>query len=259
MSDTPIEQIPEILERARQAQREWARTSFRERRRHVERMREYICANAEAIAATVSQCNGKTRIDALATEVIPCTLACSWYGKNAAKTLAPRWRHAQSLLFAGKRSQILRVPIGVVAIVSPWNYPLSIPFGEVVMGLMAGNAVLLKVATATPLVGGLIDAIVGAGGLPAGLFHLEMTEAKVINWGLLDWQRDLWWYPHDEDTHAALLAALRLANARSPLRWLLSALQLLPFWWKKTRSAWRLPPNPVDAAPTALPRGQESD
>jgi acyl-CoA reductase-like NAD-dependent aldehyde dehydrogenase len=169
--DTPLEQIPAILGRARRAQLQWAGLSFAERRRHVDRMRQYICDNAEAIAALVSRCNGKTRTDALATEVIPCTLACRWYGDNAEKILAPRARHAESVLFAGKRSRILRVPLGVVAIISPWNYPLSIPFGEVVMGLMAGNAILLKVAPATLLVGELISSIMSAGELPEGLFH----------------------------------------------------------------------------------------
>ena len=69
-----------------------------------------------------------------------------------------------SILFFNKRTVMQRKPLGVVGIISPWNYPLSIPFGEVVMGLMAGNAILLKVAAATPLVGEAIDRIVEAGG-----------------------------------------------------------------------------------------------
>jgi succinate-semialdehyde dehydrogenase/glutarate-semialdehyde dehydrogenase len=72
---------------------------------------------------------------------------------------------------------------------------------------------------------------------PEGL--LEMTEPKCINWGLLDGKRDLWWYPHDAKTHAALLAALRLVNARSPFEWLRAAMRVLPFWLRKTFSPWR--------------------
>jgi succinate-semialdehyde dehydrogenase/glutarate-semialdehyde dehydrogenase len=96
---------------------------------------------------------------------------------------------------------------------------------------------------------------------PEGL--LEMTDPKVINWGLLDWQRALWWYPHDRDTHAALHAALRLANARSPFEWLHAALRLLPFWWRKSRSPWRLAAAPAESArrvdDATVPRGQELD
>jgi succinate-semialdehyde dehydrogenase/glutarate-semialdehyde dehydrogenase len=61
-------------------------------------------------------------------------------------------------------------PWGVVGIISPWNYPFSIPFAEVVMALLAGNAVILKTASATPGVGRAIGAVFAAAGLPEGLF-----------------------------------------------------------------------------------------
>ena len=62
--------------------------------------------------------------------------------------------------------------MGVVAVISPWNYPLTIPFGEVIMGLMAGNAVLLKVASNVVSIGRLIKKIIAAAGLPKGLFQV---------------------------------------------------------------------------------------
>jgi succinate-semialdehyde dehydrogenase/glutarate-semialdehyde dehydrogenase len=61
-------------------------------------------------------------------------------------------------------------PYGVVGIISPWNYPFAIPFSEVVMALLAGNAVLLKVATDTLEVGRALAAVFSAAGLPDGLF-----------------------------------------------------------------------------------------
>jgi len=166
-----IERMPEIFSRARAAQREWQAKSFRERHRHMRLMRDYIVSHAEDLAHIVSLSNGKTRMDALVTEVLPCTLSCEWYGKNAQKVLRPKRREASSVIWLGKRSEIRHEPLGVVGIISPWNYPLSIPFGEVVMGLMAGNAILLKVAAVTPLVGKAIEDIVTAGELPDGLFH----------------------------------------------------------------------------------------
>ncbi len=54
-----------------------------------------------------------------------------------------------SLLFLNKSSRIHRTAWGVIGIIAPWNYPLGIPFPEVVMGLLAGNAVVLKMATQT--------------------------------------------------------------------------------------------------------------
>ncbi|MCH8543646.1 MAG: aldehyde dehydrogenase family protein [Alcanivorax sp.] len=171
IAETDLSRIPAMMADARRAQQLWAAKSFRERAVHIQRMRQYIVEHAEQLALTVSQSNGKTRTDALATEVLPCALACNWYAKHAAKVLKPRMRPAGTLLFINKRTQMQHVPLGVVGIISPWNYPLSIPFGEIVMALMAGNAVLLKVAAATPAVGQAIEDIVAAGDLPPGLFQ----------------------------------------------------------------------------------------
>ncbi len=169
--NTPLESIPEIFAQARIAQQEWAAKTYHLRSQHIDLMRAYIRDNCDELARIVSEGNGKTRMDALVTEVMPCALACAWYGKNAEKVLKPHPRPASSIAWFGKRSEVRHEPLGVVGIISPWNYPLSIPFGEIIMGLMAGNAVLLKVAAATPLVGKAIEDIIAAGNLPRGLFH----------------------------------------------------------------------------------------
>jgi acyl-CoA reductase-like NAD-dependent aldehyde dehydrogenase len=169
--NTHLDDMPAIFERARAAQKRWAELSFKERAEHIFKMRDYVVEHAEELAALVSRDNGKSRIDALTTEVIPAALACDWYATHAEEVLAPKKLPGGSILFANKRNELHRVPLGVVGIISPWNYPLSIPFGEIVMGLMAGNAILLKVAAATILVGEAIERIVAAGELPSGLFH----------------------------------------------------------------------------------------
>lgn len=180
IAETDLSQMAQLVANARSAQQIWAALSFAERAARIKKMRDHLVANADVAAKVVSQSNGKTLVDALATEVMPCALACDWYSNNAAKVLKPKMRGGGSLLFLNKRSQILHVPIGVVGIISPWNYPLSIPFGEIIMGLMAGNAVMLKVAAATPAVGKLIEDIIAAGDLPKGLFtHVVGSGAKV--------------------------------------------------------------------------------
>lgn len=169
--NTDFSQFPSIMESARKAQQQWAKLSFKQRGQYLKRMEEYIAEHAEELALLVSQSNGKTQVDALATEVLPCTLACQWYRKNTANILATRKRKGGSLLFFNKQTTVHYQPLGVIGIISPWNYPLSIPFGEILMALMAGNAILLKVAAATPSVGVAIERIIKAAGLPDGLFH----------------------------------------------------------------------------------------
>ena len=170
--NTDLDRFAEMMTRARVAQAAWASMTFNERAQRILAMRSYIVTHMDELATVVSRSNGKTRVDAMATEVLPCALACDWYAKHTAGILRERRRSVSSILFFQKRNSLLRLPIGVVGIISPWNYPLSIPFGEVVMGLMAGNAVMLKVAAATPLVGEAIEQITAAADLPPGLFQL---------------------------------------------------------------------------------------
>ena len=75
-------------------------------------------------------------------------------------------------MFFNKVSWLTRVPFGVIGIISPWNYPLSIPLHEVIPALLAGNGVILKVATQVQLVGEAIADIVNAAGFPKGLFSI---------------------------------------------------------------------------------------
>ena len=200
--NTDFNSLPEMFEHARSAQKIWARRSYRERARALRLMRDYIVEHAEELSEIVSKSNGKTRVDALATEVLPCTLACDWYGKHAEKVLKTKKLPIDSLLFFNKRSVIERRALGLVGIISPWNYPLSIPFGEVIMGLMAGNAIILKVAAATPLVGHAIEKIIAAGNLPKGLFQQVIGSGGAVSKPFLT----------TASTRSFLLARCRWAN-----------------------------------------------
>ena len=167
---TPLESLKGIVHRARLAQHSWATAPLKERLRAMTRVRGYVVAHAEEIAGLIARDNGKTRVDALATEVFPAALAAHYYGKHAKGFLKDRWLRPGNLLLANKLSKIVRVPYGVIGVISPWNYPFSIPFSEVVMGLLAGNAVILKTATETQMVGRGLEHCFREAGLPEGLF-----------------------------------------------------------------------------------------
>jgi len=178
--------LPEQFKKARLAQKEWSTFSFKQRARHIMKMKKYIVAHVDDLAGIVSSDNGKSRIDALATEIIPCALAAKWYAKNTEKLLKPKKLAMSSVMFFNKKNNLIRVPMGVIGIISPWNYPLSIPFGEVVMGLMAGNAIFLKVAAATVMVGEAIERIVKAGDLPDGLFNHIVGSGSGVSKGFFE-------------------------------------------------------------------------
>ena len=164
-------ELQQRIDAAREAQPGWAALSLRERQEHIARIRAWLVDNAEDVAKTVSDCVGKTPIEALAGDVMPSVLGSSWYQKHAKRALKPRKLSPGTLLFFNKRSVIHRIPHGVVGIISPWNYPLGIPMHEIVPALLAGNTVLLKTAPETLPVGERIQEMCEAAGLPDNVFQ----------------------------------------------------------------------------------------
>ncbi|RJX35343.1 MAG: aldehyde dehydrogenase family protein [Desulfarculus sp.] len=178
-------QVPELVAAARQAQPAWADTPVHLRVRALRRVGDYITDHAQELAQTIASDNGKTRLDALVTEVIAAAMAVDYYARKAGCFLAERSLRPASLLLANKRSRILRQPYGVIAVISPWNYPFAIPFSEVVMGLLAGNAVILKAASETQMVGRALEQCLAAAGLPAGVFTYLNLPGRVAGQALL--------------------------------------------------------------------------
>lgn len=169
------EQVRAAIEQGRAAQRNWGETPVKERARCILRVRDYVVEHAEQLCQTIQQDNGKTRMDALSAEIVPAAMAANYYARHARRFLRSESPWPSSLMLANKRSRIRRVPWGVVGVISPWNYPFSIPFSEVVMALLAGNAVILKVATETQMVGRSLAECFSAVGLPEGVFsHVRL-------------------------------------------------------------------------------------
>src|SRR4029078_5467250 len=98
--------------------------------------------------------------------------ALHWCAKEGPKILADEKVRMSQAFLATKKSRFTYEPIGVVGVITPWNYPWSIPFGEVAIALMAGNGVVLKPASLTPLLGEKIRDVFEKGGLPEGLIRV---------------------------------------------------------------------------------------
>jgi succinate-semialdehyde dehydrogenase/glutarate-semialdehyde dehydrogenase len=170
--ENTITELNDAVTAAHTAQKEWALRSFSERKKHLYKVRSFIVENADRIAEVISTSMGKTRMDAMSTEVLPAAMAITFYCKAAPKFLKKKHLRGGSILTINKRSVLEHVPFGVIGIISPWNYPFGIPFHEVTMALIAGNGVVLKVATQVQEVGNLIRESIGAGEFPKGLFSL---------------------------------------------------------------------------------------
>ncbi len=173
LGQSPLCAAPDVeraVTKARAAQPAWAAVKPAERARIMRGVLKHIVENADEIARVISRDNGKTRADAMITEVFSAALGADHYTRKAPKWLAEKRLLPGNLLLANKAAKIVKVPYGVVGIISPWNYPFAIPFAEVVMGLLAGNAVILKAASETQWVGRTLEECVKSVGLPEDIF-----------------------------------------------------------------------------------------
>ncbi|MDQ3817385.1 MAG: aldehyde dehydrogenase family protein, partial [Acidobacteriota bacterium] len=147
------EEIAEAVRRARKAQGAWGAQSFLERGRLIMRARRIVLDELEEIALLISRETGKPVVEAISMELVPTLDLMQFFARRTGKLLRPHKINIGQYGLMGRTSSIVYKPLGVVGIISPWNFPWAIPLGEVVMALMAGNAVVLKPSELTPLVG----------------------------------------------------------------------------------------------------------
>src|ERR1051325_1297207 len=166
------EDVSRAVARAREAQKAWAARSFRERASVVLRARAIVLAEMEEIAALVSRESGKPTVEAVSMEIVPTLDLMQFFARNTARLLRPERIRIGLYNLLGRTSTIEYRPLGVIGIISPWNFPWAIPLGEVVMALMAGNSVVLKPSELTPLVGLKIGEVFARAGLPEGVLEV---------------------------------------------------------------------------------------
>jgi betaine-aldehyde dehydrogenase len=141
----------------------WAATPPAERARFLDRIKEGLAARAEEIAATISAEVGSPITMAKAVQAaLPVTVTGSY--SAIAREFPFEERIGNSL--------VVREPVGVVAAITPWNYPLHQAMGKVAPALAAGCTVVLKPSEVAPLSAFILAEVVHEAGLPAGVFNL---------------------------------------------------------------------------------------
>ncbi|NOY77165.1 MAG: aldehyde dehydrogenase family protein [Calditrichaeota bacterium] len=181
-----IDDVREAIRKGREAQKIWAGISVKERAKRLLPIRDYMVEHAEELAEIISRDNGKVRLDALIADVLTGPLILSYYCKHAPKILADETLWPGSIVWFHKISKLVRVPFGVVGIISPWNYPFTIPFHEVIIALLAGNAVLLKMATQTQMVGMAFKKTIESADLPEGVFQYINLPGRLVGDAFLE-------------------------------------------------------------------------
>ena len=171
--------LEELVAEARLAQVPFGEAPLGERRDLLVRVADLVLERADEIADVVVSETGKPRLEAYTTELFPALDALAWLARNAPKLLAPERLRSPQLHLRHKRAQLLHEPLGVVAVIAPWNFPFAIPFTQAAYAVAAGNAVVLKPSELTPLSGALVERLFAAAGAPAGLVRVAQGDGTV--------------------------------------------------------------------------------
>lgn len=175
------EDVRRALEAARTAQRAWAALPLRERAEVLRRFSDIVVREEEALATLVCREMGKPVTEALAADVLPVLEAVRFVtSRRARRALDPPRARLTNPLVLDRTSRIERAPVGVVGLVGPWNYPIAIPGSQIVFALMAGNAVVAKPASATPLVLLRLVELLREAGVPYDLVHVVVGSGGTV-------------------------------------------------------------------------------
>src|SRR5438067_1166561 len=170
-------QVRDAAAASRAAQKVWAARSFKERGQALSRFQQLVLDRADELADLIVRENGKTRNEALFMEVLPVADLTHYFSRKAERLL--RDERLPLHMFPHKKSYLRFYPRGVIGIISPWNYPFSIPAGDTVMALMAGNGVVLKPSEFTPLIAEKLRALLEEAGLPRGLVAVVQGKGDI--------------------------------------------------------------------------------
>lgn len=169
---TMPEEVARAVGRAREAQPSWAAQSIRERGRVIMKARRIILDELEEIALLISRETGKPISEAIAMELTPTLDLMQYFARKTGSLLSPRRIGLGQYALMGRSSYEIYKPLGVIGIISPWNFPWATPLDEVVMALMAGNSVVVKPSELTPLTGLKIKEILDRAGVTAGVLQV---------------------------------------------------------------------------------------
>ena len=175
--------VERAVERARRAQEAWAARPVYERAAVLLRYHDWILNHQDEGLDLIQLESGKTRTDAF-YEVFDTATVARHYAVQGRRLLERE--SARGALPLLTRTEINHVPVGVVGVIAPWNYPLSMAITDALPALLAGNAVVLKPAEQTPLTALWAAEGLYACGLPRDLLHVLPGRGAEIGTPIID-------------------------------------------------------------------------
>ena len=208
-------QVDTAVTAAVAASYDWARSTPQVRFDALEQIGNEIIARKDEIGELLAREEGKTRPEGIG-EAMRAGQIFKFFAGEALRIPGEKVASVRP----GVDVEITREPLGVVGIITPWNFPIAIPAWKIAPALCYGNAVLFKPADLVPGCGWALAEIVSRAGLPEGVFNLVMGRGSVVGEAMLN-------HPDvagvsftgsvDTGRHVAAACAARLAKVQLEL------------------------------------------
>ncbi|HSV67133.1 MAG TPA: succinic semialdehyde dehydrogenase [Mycobacteriales bacterium] len=186
LATLPVSTVADVataFERAREAQRGWAATPLRRRASILLAVHDMVLDRQAEVLDLIQWESGKARKHAF-EEVADVAVTARYYARRGPTHLRPRRR---SGIFPGLTvAYELRQPKGVVGLISPWNYPLTLGVSDALPALLAGNAVVHKPDAQTSLTALWGVELLHEAGLPEGVWQVVYGDGPAIGGAILD-------------------------------------------------------------------------
>jgi acyl-CoA reductase-like NAD-dependent aldehyde dehydrogenase len=164
--------VLQAVARAREAQANWNETSVKRRLSIIKQFQRLLNDRKQQVARTITSEAGKPYAESLLTEILVVLDTCRFLLDETYGFLQGQPVPHGSLATKLKHGRLLREPHGVIGIISPWNYPFSIPATEALAALVTGNTVVLKPSELTPLSSLELASLLHEAGVPLDTFRV---------------------------------------------------------------------------------------
>ncbi len=174
-------QVDQAVRAAQQAQPAWAAATAQQRADALDAIGIEIQARQQALAELLAREEGKTLPEARG-EVERAARIFRFFAGEALRVPGERLPMGRP----GIEVDVTREPVGVIGIITPWNFPIAIPAWKIAPALAYGNSVVFKPADLVPASAWALTEIISRAGLPAGTFNLVMGRGTVVGQAMLE-------------------------------------------------------------------------
>lgn len=186
VADIPVSSLDDVetaFDAARAAQKEWAKSPARERSKALLRLHDLVLEHREELCDLIQIESGKARSQAF-DEVLHVALTARFYARRLRSQTKPERRNGAFPLLTS--IEVNHVPKGIVGIISPWNYPLTMAISDGLPAIAAGNGIVQKPDSQSPLIALAANELFIKAGFPADLWQIVSGSGSSVGTAIIE-------------------------------------------------------------------------